>query len=332
MEGITVRFCQQCAKFEPLDKFDHDRRTCRAKLLKHNAQRREKRLRNKETLLEQESDSPKKKSKPLPPRAPVERLPLPPSPISPLQPTIASDAPRPARRKRRTNRQEKAQNDSKDKNNTHVPSFSEFIEDFQQQHDDERVRPRRSQRQASLSTQNRGEDSAFNIVRAASLGSDIFNIANFDIPNFDWQAGLPNHQPLLPFPSLPDPLSIEDIDSRPPSLVNIERAPSWANINVIGVPLPLDVLDGLAAGPSSAAFHAAPAQQQRQKSPLPGPPQTQFPQQQQVPTTQQIIVPSAPQVHNTRLIAASFQLFQVPPNLLPAPVLSDLEEFVGKPP
>ncbi|KAL4432422.1 hypothetical protein ABPG77_001721 [Micractinium sp. CCAP 211/92] len=42
-EGRPHRFCQQCGKFQPLEDFDGDKRSCRARLEKHNARRRRQR-------------------------------------------------------------------------------------------------------------------------------------------------------------------------------------------------------------------------------------------------------------------------------------------------
>lgn len=39
-DGIQQRFCQQCGKFHPVEDFDGDKRSCRARLDKHNARRR----------------------------------------------------------------------------------------------------------------------------------------------------------------------------------------------------------------------------------------------------------------------------------------------------
>lgn len=41
--GSPHRFCQQCGKFQPLEDFDGDKRSCRARLDKHNARRRRQR-------------------------------------------------------------------------------------------------------------------------------------------------------------------------------------------------------------------------------------------------------------------------------------------------
>lgn len=40
MEGQSIRFCQQCGRFQLLEEFDGDRRSCRRKLSKHNERRR----------------------------------------------------------------------------------------------------------------------------------------------------------------------------------------------------------------------------------------------------------------------------------------------------
>ena len=39
-EGREQRFCQQCGKFQDVDEFDADKRSCRERLEKHNARRR----------------------------------------------------------------------------------------------------------------------------------------------------------------------------------------------------------------------------------------------------------------------------------------------------
>lgn len=36
MEGQTLRFCQQCARLQPVDMFKEDRRSCQASLALHN--------------------------------------------------------------------------------------------------------------------------------------------------------------------------------------------------------------------------------------------------------------------------------------------------------
>ncbi|GAX77190.1 hypothetical protein CEUSTIGMA_g4636.t1 [Chlamydomonas eustigma] len=41
-EGVPQRFCQQCGRFHHLDEFDGDKRSCRARLQRHNARRRKK--------------------------------------------------------------------------------------------------------------------------------------------------------------------------------------------------------------------------------------------------------------------------------------------------
>ena len=40
INGQTVRFCQKCAKLEPLSAFDGDYRSCRVTLARHNLRRR----------------------------------------------------------------------------------------------------------------------------------------------------------------------------------------------------------------------------------------------------------------------------------------------------
>ena len=42
-KGTQQRFCQQCGKFHAIDKFDGSKRSCRARLSKHNARRRRER-------------------------------------------------------------------------------------------------------------------------------------------------------------------------------------------------------------------------------------------------------------------------------------------------
>ncbi len=41
-EGKRQRFCQQCGRFHELTSFDGDKRSCRARLQRHNARRRKK--------------------------------------------------------------------------------------------------------------------------------------------------------------------------------------------------------------------------------------------------------------------------------------------------
>lgn len=41
-EGRRQRFCQQCGRFHDLASFDGDKRSCRARLQRHNARRRKK--------------------------------------------------------------------------------------------------------------------------------------------------------------------------------------------------------------------------------------------------------------------------------------------------
>ncbi|GBF91731.1 hypothetical protein Rsub_04035 [Raphidocelis subcapitata] len=41
-DSIPQRFCQQCGRFHPLDEFDGNKRSCRSRLLKHNARRRKR--------------------------------------------------------------------------------------------------------------------------------------------------------------------------------------------------------------------------------------------------------------------------------------------------
>lgn len=42
-DGREQRFCQQCGKFQPREDFDGEKRSCRARLEKHNARRRRQR-------------------------------------------------------------------------------------------------------------------------------------------------------------------------------------------------------------------------------------------------------------------------------------------------
>lgn len=42
-QSIEQRFCQQCGKFHPIEAFDGSKRSCRARLDKHNARRRRQR-------------------------------------------------------------------------------------------------------------------------------------------------------------------------------------------------------------------------------------------------------------------------------------------------
>jgi hypothetical protein len=48
-DGIAVRFCQQCGKFQAVEEFDGDKRSCRERLERHNARRR--RLREMQHML-----------------------------------------------------------------------------------------------------------------------------------------------------------------------------------------------------------------------------------------------------------------------------------------
>jgi SBP domain len=41
-DGQKLRFCQQCGRFHDVNEFDGDKRSCRARLLRHNARRRKK--------------------------------------------------------------------------------------------------------------------------------------------------------------------------------------------------------------------------------------------------------------------------------------------------
>lgn len=42
IDDVKHRFCQQCGRFHNLADFDGDKRSCRARLVKHNARRRKK--------------------------------------------------------------------------------------------------------------------------------------------------------------------------------------------------------------------------------------------------------------------------------------------------
>ncbi len=42
-DGRQQRFCQQCGKFQLREEFDGEKRSCRARLEKHNARRRRQR-------------------------------------------------------------------------------------------------------------------------------------------------------------------------------------------------------------------------------------------------------------------------------------------------
>ena len=44
--NIKMRFCQQCGRFEPLEEFDGDKRSCRSRLERHNRRRRKKSKQN----------------------------------------------------------------------------------------------------------------------------------------------------------------------------------------------------------------------------------------------------------------------------------------------
>ncbi|KAL4424300.1 hypothetical protein ABPG75_001601 [Micractinium tetrahymenae] len=41
-DGQQVRFCQQCGRFQPLEDFDDNKRSCRVRLQRHNARRRKR--------------------------------------------------------------------------------------------------------------------------------------------------------------------------------------------------------------------------------------------------------------------------------------------------
>ncbi|KAL4433435.1 hypothetical protein ABPG77_010288 [Micractinium sp. CCAP 211/92] len=42
-DGVPCRFCQQCAKFHPVEEFEPGLRSCRAQLARHAARRRKNR-------------------------------------------------------------------------------------------------------------------------------------------------------------------------------------------------------------------------------------------------------------------------------------------------
>lgn len=50
-EGRRVRFCQQCGRFQPIEEFEESKRSCKVRLLRHNARRRK---RNREPINEAE--------------------------------------------------------------------------------------------------------------------------------------------------------------------------------------------------------------------------------------------------------------------------------------
>ena len=52
INGQAIRFCQQCGRFHELDQFEGDRRSCRAKLERHNDRRRKMLESQAETTLE----------------------------------------------------------------------------------------------------------------------------------------------------------------------------------------------------------------------------------------------------------------------------------------
>lgn len=41
-DGQRVRFCQQCGRFQPLEEFEENKRSCRARLMRHNERRRKR--------------------------------------------------------------------------------------------------------------------------------------------------------------------------------------------------------------------------------------------------------------------------------------------------
>ncbi|KAF8058442.1 SBP2 [Scenedesmus sp. PABB004] len=47
VDGVPSRFCQQCAKFEPVEAFDGTKRSCRARLQEHNKRRRKLGINNR---------------------------------------------------------------------------------------------------------------------------------------------------------------------------------------------------------------------------------------------------------------------------------------------
>lgn len=58
VEGQTIRFCQQCGRFQLLSDFEGDRRSCRRKLDKHNERRRKAEAEQKARMMDSGSDSP----------------------------------------------------------------------------------------------------------------------------------------------------------------------------------------------------------------------------------------------------------------------------------
>ncbi|KAL4451665.1 hypothetical protein ABPG75_007327 [Micractinium tetrahymenae] len=58
VEGQTIRFCQQCGRFQLLTDFEGDRRSCRRKLDKHNERRRKAEAEQKLRMMDSGSDSP----------------------------------------------------------------------------------------------------------------------------------------------------------------------------------------------------------------------------------------------------------------------------------
>lgn len=58
VEGQTIRFCQQCGRFQLLTDFEGDRRSCRRKLDKHNERRRKAEAEQKARMMDSGSDSP----------------------------------------------------------------------------------------------------------------------------------------------------------------------------------------------------------------------------------------------------------------------------------
>ncbi|KXZ41683.1 hypothetical protein GPECTOR_322g32 [Gonium pectorale] len=90
-EGIPQRFCQQCGRFHVLSEFDGAKRSCRARLMRHNARRR-KRADAKEASVDYLLDEPRKLSRSTSghtsssaPRAAAPQLPLL-QPLPPQQP------------------------------------------------------------------------------------------------------------------------------------------------------------------------------------------------------------------------------------------------------
>ena len=55
INGKLMRFCQQCGRFQDVDDFDGAKKTCRKKLIMHNAQRKRQRDRKKQLKTDQQT-------------------------------------------------------------------------------------------------------------------------------------------------------------------------------------------------------------------------------------------------------------------------------------